>query len=174
MKTYLEIKVPIRYDAIWFEELRRACQHIEVKWQTGFFHITMAFIDDTPEDVDISTVLQKHLSSFPAPTLTFDKLDVFNTVSGMFIIYLTATDIPLNYLTLIQNIRTDLKSIGCLMNSDFRLHVTLGRVKKTTVMLSDIKQILCKVSLPAFSLNLKDVDYRFFRGQTIYETKLNS
>ena len=47
MKTYLEIKVPLRYDAIWFEELRRAFQQIEVKWQTGFFHITMAFIDDT-------------------------------------------------------------------------------------------------------------------------------
>jgi len=38
MKTYLEIKVPLRYDAIWFEELRRAFQQIEVKWQTGFFH----------------------------------------------------------------------------------------------------------------------------------------
>ena len=33
MKTYLEIKVPLRYDAIWFEELRRVFQQIEVKWQ---------------------------------------------------------------------------------------------------------------------------------------------
>ena len=174
MKTYIEIKVPIRYDAIWFEELRRACQQIEVKWQTGFFHITMAFIDDTPGDVDISTVLQKHLSSFPAPTLTFDKLDVFNAVSEMFIIYLTATDIPLNYLTLVQNIRSELKSVGCVMNSDFHLHVTLGRIKDSSLMLSDIKQIISKVSLPTFSLNLENVDYRIFRGQTIYEIKLNS
>ena len=174
MKTYLEIKVPLRYDAIWFEELRRAFQQIEVKWQAGFFHITMAFIDDTPEDIDISTVLQKHLCSFPAPTLTFNKLDVFNAVSGMFIIYLTATNIPQNYLSLVQNIRSELKSVGCVMNSDFRLHVTLGRIKDSSLMLSDIKQIISKVSLPAFSLNLEDVDYRIFRGQTIYEIKLNN
>ena len=47
MKTYLEIKVPIQYDVAWFAELRKALNGIPVKWQKGFFHITMVFIDET-------------------------------------------------------------------------------------------------------------------------------
>lgn len=174
MKTYLEIKVPLFYDAIWFEELRSSFQHFEVRWQTGFYHITMAFLDETPEGVDISAILKKHLGSFPAQTLTFDKLDVFKTESGMFIVYLTSMDIPQTFLSLIQNIRTDLESIGCVMYSDFRLHVTLGRIKDSSVKLSDIKHIINKISIPAFSLILEDIDYRVFRGQVLFETKLNN
>ena len=48
MKTYIEIQVPIRNDAVWFEKLRCVCQNIDVKWQMGYYHITMAFIDETP------------------------------------------------------------------------------------------------------------------------------
>ena len=174
MKTYLEIQVPLKYDASWFQKLRLAYSNIDVRWQMAYHHITMAFVDETPEDVDLRPLLEKHLNTFPAPTLTFDKLDVFTAMSGMHIINLTATDVPQSFLSLIENIRSDLTSAGCVMDSCFRLHVTLGRVKDTNIQLSAIQELMESVSLPAFSLTLEDVDYRIFRGKTLYETKLIS
>ena len=116
MKTYLEIQVPLRNDVAWFEELRNICKNIDVRWQMGYYHITMAFIDDTPIGVDFRPLLEKHLRSFAAPTLTFDMLDAFTAMSGMHIIYLTATDIPQSFMSLVQAIRSDLKTAGCVMN----------------------------------------------------------
>ena len=173
MKTYLEIQVPLSYNASWFQELRLACRNIDVKWQMAYHHITMAFVDETPENIDLRPLLEKHLNAFPALTLTFDKLDVFTAMSGMHIIYLTATDVPQSFLSLIENIRSDMKAAGCVVDSWFRLHVTLGRVKDPHIQLATIQELAKSVSLPAFSLTLEDVDYRVFRGKTIYETKLN-
>ena len=172
MKTYLEIQVPLKYNASWFQELRLACRNIDVKWQMAYHHITMAFVDETPENIDLRPLLEKHLKTFTAPTLTFDKLDVFTAMSGMHIINLTATDVPNSFLSLIENIRSDMKAAGCVVDSWFRLHVTLGRVKDPHIQLSAIQELTESVSLPAFSLTLEDVDYRFFRGKTIYEIKL--
>ena len=174
MKTYLEIQVPLKYNASWFQELRLACRNIDVKWQMAYHHITMAFVDETPENIDLRPLLEKHLKTFTAPTLTFDKLDVFTAMSGMHIIYLTATDVPQSFLSLIENIRSDMKAAGCVVDSWFRLHVTLGRVKDHQITLAAIPKLTESVSLPAFSLTLEDVDYRVFRGKTIYETKLKS
>ena len=173
MKTYLEIQVPLRYNASWFQELRLACRNIDVKWQMAYHHITMAFVDETPENIDLRPLLEKHLNAFPALTLTFDKLDVFTAMSGMHIINLTATDVPQSFLSLIEIIRSDMKAAGCVVDSWFRLHVTLGRVKDPHIQLATIQELAKSVSLPAFSLTLEDVDYRVFRGKTIYETKLN-
>ena len=172
MKTYLEIQVPLKFNASWFQDLRLACRNIDVRWQMAYHHITMAFVDETPDGVDLRSLLEKHLKTFPAPTLTFDKLDVFTAMSGMHIIYLTATDIPQSFLSLIENIRSDMNAAGCVMDSLFRLHVTLGRVKDPHIQLSAIQELTESVSLPAFSLTLEDVDYRVFRGKTIYEIKL--
>ena len=172
MKTYLEIQVPLKFNASWFQDLRLACRNIDVRWQMAYHHITMAFVDETPDGVDLRSLLEKHLKTFPAPTLTFDKLDVFTAMSGMHIIYLTATDIPQSFLSLIENIRSDMNAAGCVMDSLFRLHVTLGRVKDPHIQLSAIQELTESISLPAFSLSLEDVDYRVFRGETIYEIKL--
>jgi len=172
MKTYLEIQVPLKNDAEWFEELRNVCQKINVKWQMGYYHITMAFVDKTPISIDLRPLLEKHLGSFIAPTLSFDKLDAFTSMSGMHIIYLTATEVPSSFISLVQAIRSDLKHVGCVMNSEFRLHVTLGRVKDPHLQLPTLRKILETVCVPAFSLTLTDADYRVFRGGTIYETKL--
>ena len=174
MKAYLEIQVPLKFNASWFQELRFACQNIDVRWQMAYYHITMAFIDETPEDVDLRPLLEKHLKTFPAPTLTFDKLDVFTAMSGMHIINLTTTDAPQSFLSLIENIRSDMKAAGCVMDSWFRLHVTLGRVKESNLQLAAVQKMTESVSLLAFSLTLEDVDYRIFRGKTLYETKLKS
>ena len=44
MKTYLEIHVPLKNDAEWFEELRNVCQKINVKWQMGYYHCIFKLI----------------------------------------------------------------------------------------------------------------------------------
>lgn len=140
----------------------------------GYYHITIAFIDETPIGVDLRPLLETHLCEFAAPTLTFDKLDAFTSMSGMHIIYLTTTEVPQSFMSLVHAIRTDLRSAGCVMKSNFQLHVTLGRVKAPRTQLSTFHKMLETVCLSAFSLTLTDVDYRVFRGGTIYEAKLAS
>ena len=174
MKSYLEILVPIRYDAHWFEELRCALSHIAVKWQLGYYHITMAFLDNTPERVDLCPMLDKHLKTMNAPTLTFDKLDVFTTRSGTHIIYLTVSVIPKEFLSVTEKIRGEMTALGCRIDTSFNLHVTLGRVGDSIIKLSTLQKLVQSVSLPAFSLTLTNIDHRIYRGRTIYETKLNS
>lgn len=45
MKSYLEIKVPISHDDYWFRELRDLLDGVDIRWQRGYYHITMAFLD---------------------------------------------------------------------------------------------------------------------------------
>ena len=172
MKTYLEIYVPISFDDSWFKQLRDALGRVVVRWQKGYYHITMAFLDVTPEDVNLIPFLEKHLKGMNAPTLTFDKLDVFTGSSGTHIIYLTATVIPKDFLSVIDSIREELKAVGCRIDSPFRLHVTLGRVPDRRIKLNMLQNRVESVALDAFSLTLDKVDYRKYKGTTIYETKL--
>ena len=170
MKSYLEIQVPIEKDAPWFEELRSAFSDIPVRWQDGFYHITLAFLNETPEVVDLRPLLEKHFNGAFAPVLTFDKLDVFATASGMFIIYLTSTCVPESFRELIGAIRKDMKAAGFRIQSNFMLHVTLGRVRDENI--TTLKQLIDRLTVPPFKLSLTDVDYRVFRGKTLYENKL--
>ena len=73
---------------------------------------------------------------------SFDKLDAFTATSGMHIINLTATEVPQSFLAVVQAIRSDFKSAGCVINSEFRLHVTLGRVKDPHVQLPELQKML--------------------------------
>ena len=173
METYLEIKVPINYDDPWLEELRRHFEDIPVRWQEGFYHITMAFVNAAPRGVNIRPILVRHFANAKAPVLTLDRLGVFSTGSGMHIIHLSASQVPEDFLSLTESIRADMKAAGCLIQSDFMLHVTLGRGKSPDVELSSIKKLLDSVSPPSFTLTLTDVDYRVFRGRTLFEKKLN-
>jgi 2'-5' RNA ligase len=77
MKTYLEIKVPISYSASWFSELRKALKDMPVLWQKGYYHITVAFIDDTQHLSDVEAIMHKYLDHAHPANITFDKLDVF-------------------------------------------------------------------------------------------------
>ena len=172
MKTYLEIKVPIKYDDPWFEELRGRFAGIPVRWQKVFYHITMVFINDTPKGIDMRPLLEKYLATAQAPVITFDQMDAFSTRSGMHIIHLSASEVPKSFRALTEAIRSDMKAVGCVILSDFMLHVTLGRLKSFDVKLSDLKKVMETVSPPSFTLTLTDGDYREFRGRTLYETSL--
>ena len=172
MKTYLEIKVPIKYEDSWFRELRTACYGFPVRWQKGYYHITLAFCDDTPIDVDLRPILEKHLGEFKSPVWVFDKLDAFISTTGTIIVYLGVGTIPDSFLKMVDEIRVDLSEAGCVILSDFKLHVTLGRFVDTSVSLSSIQNITKSISLPCLSLKLTNVTYRVFRGRVIYETIL--
>lgn len=80
MKTYLEIKVPIKYDAPWFEELRSHFVGISVRWQKDFYHITMVFINETPKGIDIRPLLEKHLATAQSSVYTFERLEAFSII----------------------------------------------------------------------------------------------
>ena len=63
MKTYLEIKVRISYDALWFAELRKALKDIPVYWQNGYYHITIVFLDETKNLPMVDAIMHKYLDN---------------------------------------------------------------------------------------------------------------
>ena len=164
MKSYLEIKVPISFNDYWFRELRDLLDGVNIRWQRGFYHITMAFLDFAPDGINMVPGLNERLEEAMAPTITFDRLDAFTAGGGRTqVIYLTTTQVPEDFMALVQDIRHYFKAKGCVIQSDFKLHVTLGRVQDPRVNLRFIKEAIGQVELPAMTLDLTDVDYRVFK-----------
>lgn len=172
MKSYLELKVPIRYEDSWFEELRDLLDGVDIRWQRGYYHITMAFLDFAPDNVNLRPGLNGILDEAVAPTITFDRLDAFASGPHRQVIHLTTTDAPADFLALVEDVRRYFKSKGCVIQSDFRLHVTLGRVQDSSMNVRKLKDIISQVQLPVFTMTLQDVEYRIFRGKTLGLWKL--
>ena len=172
MKSYLEIKVPISFDEDWFRELRGLLDGVDIRWQRGYYHITMAFLDDTPQRVNLIPGLTSLLSDATAPSITFDRLDAFASGYHRQVIHLTTTDAPADFLALIEDVRRYFKSKGCVIQSDFRLHVTLGRVQDPRMNVHKLKDIISQVDLTTFTIDLTEVEYRIFRGKTLGQWKL--
>ena len=162
MKTYLEIKVPISYSAPWFAELRKALKDMPVLWQKGYYHITVAFIDDTQHLSDVEAIMHKYLDHAHPVNITFDKLDVFTAGSGLMIVHLGTSNVPEGFQTLVDDIRRDISCTHSSIQSDFKLHVTLG-----------LGFLIDEIDFVPFTLTLNEVEYRVFRGRSIYKTTLN-
>lgn len=173
MKSYLELKVPIRYVDSWFAELRELLDGVNVRWQRDYYHITMVFLDYAPDNVNLVPGLSERLEDALAPTITFDRLDAFATGGGhKQVIHLTTNHVPEDFLALVQDIRRYMKGKGCDIQSDFRLHVTLGRVQDPRTNLRQIKEAISQVDLPDITLDLSNVEYRVFRGKTLGQWRL--
>jgi len=172
MKSYLEIKVPISFDDYWFRELRGLLDGVDIRWQRGYYHITMAFLDQTPERVNLVPGLDGLLGEAVAPIITFDRLDAFSSGYQRQVIHLTTTHVPDDFLALVEDVRRYFKAKGCVIQSDFRLHVTLGRVQDPRMNVKKLKDIIDQVDLPPFTLELNAVEYRIFRGKTLGLWKL--
>ena len=172
MKSYLEIKVPISFDDYWFQELRDLLDGVDIRWQRGYYHITMAFLDFTPDNVNMRPGLNEILGESVAPVITFDTLDAFASGPHRQVIHLTTSDTPEDFLNLVEDVRRFFKSKGCTIQSDFRLHVTLGRVQDPRMNVRKLKDIISQVDMPSFSMELADVEYRVFRGKTLGMWKL--
>ena len=172
MKSYLEIKVPISFDDYWFRELRDLLDGVDIRWQRGYYHITMAFLDFAPDGVNLVPGLNGILEDALAPTITFDTLDAFASGPHRQVIHLTTTEAPEDFLALVEDVRRYFKSKGCVIQSDFRLHVTLGRVQDPRMNERKLKDIISQVDMPTFTMKLTDVEYRIFRGKTLGLWKL--
>ena len=169
MKTYLEIKVPISYNAPWFSELRKALKDMPVHWQNGYYHITMAFLDETRNIPEIEAIMHRYLDNANAVSITFNKLDVFTTNSGMKIVHLTTDSIPDDFQNLVNNIRNDISgNTSTSILSDFRLHVTLGRISMPEADINDVGFLIDEIDFSPFTLILNEVEYRVFRGRSLY------
>ena len=163
MKSYIEIKVPISFDEYWFQELRDLLNGVDIRWQRGYYHITMAFLDFAPDGVNMVPGLNDILSDAVAPTITFDTLDAFASGPHRQVIHLTTTDAPDDFLDLVKDLRRYFKSKGCVIQSDFRLHVTLGRAQDPRMNVHKLKDIISQVDLPDITLDLTEVEYRVFK-----------
>lgn len=174
MKSYLEIKVPISYDAFWFSELRKALKDVPVHWQNDYYHITMAFLDDTRNLPEVEAIMRSYLDNANAVSMTFNKLDVFTTNNGMKIVHLTTDSIPDNFQKLVNNIRNDISAnTSTSILSDFRLHVTLGRIAEAEADVDDIGFLIDEIDFMPINLTLNEVEYRVFRGRSLYKATLN-
>jgi 2'-5' RNA ligase len=116
--------------------------------------------------------LNSILDEAAAPTITFDQLDAFASGYHRQVIHLTTTDAPEDFLALVEDVRRYFKAKGCEIQSDFKLHVTLGRVQDPRMNVHKLKDIISQVELPTFSMELTDVEYRIFRGKTLGLWKL--
>lgn len=161
MKRYLAANVNVSNNAHWLNDLKRRIEErgIGVKWQNKYYHITLAFIYDIPEGVNERPALYKCLAYRTAPSLTFDKLDVFTTSSGNHVINLTSSNPSAEFCKLVSDVREAVDGLGCDYNQDFRLHVTLGRVAGEQISVDDLKAIIDEVSMPSFAYTLESVEY---------------
>ena len=173
MKSYLELKVPIRYEDSWFQQLRSLLDGVDIRWQRGYYHITMAFLDFAPDGVNLVPGLNGILDEAMAPTITFDKLDAFASGYHRQVIHLTTTDAPDDFIALVKDVRRYFISKGCEIQSDFKLHVTLGRVQDSRMNVRKLQDIISQVDLPTITMELTGVEYRVFRGKTLGLWKLS-
>ena len=165
MKSYLEVKVPIEVNAPWFEELRKKMDehHISVRWQNGFHHITVVFINEGPIIESLECVFHECLEGRVAPTLTFDKVDVFSISSNRYIVYLTAEHPSDEFMALVKDVRYAVRTKGCNFDDNFRLHVTLGRVYDENTGIDNLSSITSSIEVPPFTLLLPEVRYMEYR-----------
>ena len=78
------------------------------------------------------------------------------------------------FLAMVNDLRRHFKGKGCTINSEFRLHVTLGRVKDRRMNLNKLLGTISRVELSPITLTLTEVEYRIFRGKTLGLWTLNS
>lgn len=168
MQTYIEINVPLRQDAAWMTALRRKLSGTLVRWQKGGYHITVAFMNKTSLAPSLITALNNCISGVKLPPLQFDKVDAFTAINtGAHIIHLTASEIPEEFSEWVNMARRVLSDNGCEIETDFRLHVTLGRIQEDAINLDSLKIALKEVEMPSFSIQLHEVTFCIFRGEII-------
>ena len=161
-ETYIEIEVPVRTSARWLGELKQVMReaYVPVRWQNGYYHITLAFLDRVRSREEVIAIINRHLASFEAPELTFDKIGSFSKSKGG-VVFLACSDVPESLLQMVDALRQDLEAAGCVVESDFKLHVTLGRVNKDVHVEADLlRELTESVDVPAFSLRLNVCNYK--------------
>ena len=175
LKSYCEIKVPIRTSVKWYNKLKSVLDDLPVSWQGKGFHITAVFLEKLSEQdrMHVRNALNSALTNYRCQPVTFDKLDVFPAKNDdVYIINLTTSDEEQPFFDFIDNIRRSIPVKSGIIQSEFRLHVTLGRLAKDAVSESELAERISKVRMPQFSLPLKEIAYREYRRNIIERWEL--
>ena len=167
ISDYFAIEVPLYGDANWFLQLKNILKDVPVNWQKDVYHITLAAIHD---GVDFASgyiiMIQRQLEHYHAQSLTFDQLGVFETKKGELVICLKASQSDENFMELVNMVHEQVSK--CTKNWDrcqviqskFRLHVTLGRIEAGKISLEEVQRLVSQVQIPAFKLRLSRVYHR--------------
>lgn len=164
MSNYLELKTPIHQSAKWFVKLRKTMAEamIPVRWQPGSFHLTVAFISNDQPVKALSVAFDKQLSGLEAPLQTFDKVDAFEAKTGdEIIVHLTSPRLSPTLQTLVDSLRKEAMNQGAVIENDFILHVTLGRIDAKKTTLEQVRRIAESIQVPSFTLLLQKAEYLY-------------
>ena len=170
IQSYLEIKTPISTNARWMDELHGLLHNIPVRWQNGYYHITIAFLDKMDEEkrAEAKRLIDGVLAGTKAQRLTIDKVSAFTTKDSSTHIVHAASSCPdENLMELINEIRQRLTNGSFQIEPDFKLHITLGKVSGDKITLAELHQKLATLTMPAFTLNLTKLEYRCLRASSI-------
>ena len=157
MSNYLELKVPIRWNAAWFLKLREAVAaerlpKNSVSWQCKHHHITVAFINNDESVGLLANVFDRILSTCEPPMLTFDKVDAFIAKDApVIIVNLTSTKPSPALMSLIKSLRDAAVVTGAEIDGEFLLHITLGRIDARTASVEQVKRIADGIQVPLIS-----------------------
>lgn len=192
-KTLLKLNVPIADDAQWeqwFEHLRSMRTRVmrPMTWlERGYIHpmalcpsghyFRLAYIRKAPNADDVLSILHEYLGKMPAPTIEFDKLNVYTCSCGprIHVISLTASNMPQEFLAAVDAMRQSLKAAGCTLEEPFRPEIILGKILAIAFDLSVLQKEVALVPPPRFTLKLTNVDYQETHGhQSLYQTQLKS
>ena len=149
---------------MWFGDLRKALKRagIYVTWQNDTYHIAVAFMKDDQHVKVLQKAFGEVLSKAGAPQLTLDKVGVFRTMSGEeLIVFLTSSAPSERFMSLVDSLRSEAEKVGANMESNFRLHITLGRIKARLASLEQVEEVVKKIDVPPFTLTLQDAEYRY-------------
>ncbi|MBQ8071425.1 MAG: 2'-5' RNA ligase family protein [Bacteroidales bacterium] len=173
-KTYLELEIPLEGRSSLLSSLKESFRGIPVRWQKGFWHVTIVFMDSTPDIAKASGIISRHLGSFSPVQISIDQLEAFTTSSGKgHVIALSTKAVPQEISTLAENLRKDFSRIGCTIRSRFFFHITLGRVDAEDAGLAELGAALMEVNYKGFIVTASKFNYRIFRGELIRSWNLS-
>lgn len=164
--NYIEIEVPINDKGLWMTELRDELRRYGVKWQNGFYHITLAFIHDSSDEErnKITAIADEVLSSQKPYSMTFGEIDAFTTKGRRtHVIYLRLSEDNATFTKMVQTLRSRIAEVADGMEPDFQLHVTLGRVDAANATLKELKSAIEFVDAPEEDIVLRKVNHRLFK-----------
>ena len=106
-------------------------------------------------------MLDEELKGMTAPAFVFDTVDAFPAEnSEKNIVYLTASQVPEEWVAFVDRVRARLSSAGYHLGP-YRLHVTLARVPLECIGLEALQARLARIDVPKMPRTLTRADYRF-------------
>lgn len=164
--NYIEIEVPISNKSSWMNELHSELRRFGVKWQNGFYHITMAFIHNSTDEErnSITAIVDDAIVNQEAFPMTFGELDAFTTRGRRtHVIFTRPSEENSSFNKMVNTLRNRIAEVATEVEPDFQLHVTLGRVDAANVTLSELRKAIKFVNAPEEKIILRKINHQAFK-----------